>query len=38
MKSIVNNINFESIANIYQNKYFFCIEYFYIDEKVTFGI
>ena len=38
MKSIVNNINFESIANIYENKYFFCIEYFNIGEKVTFGI
>jgi hypothetical protein len=38
MKSIINNINFESIANIYKNKYFFCIEYFNIDEKITFGI
>jgi hypothetical protein len=38
MKSIINNINFESISNIYKNKYFFCIEYFNIDEKITFGI
>ena len=38
MKTIINNINFESIANIYENKYFFCIEYFNIGEKVTFGI
>lgn len=38
MKSIINNINFESISNIYKNKYFFCIEYFNIGEKVKFGI
>ena len=38
MKSIIKNINFESIANIYENKHFFCIEYFNIGEKVTFGI
>ena len=38
MKTLINNINFESIANIYENKYFFCIEYFNIGEKVTFGI
>ena len=38
MKSIINNINFESFANIYKNIYYFCIEYFNIDEKITFGI
>ena len=38
MKSIINNNNFESISNIYENKYFCCIEYFNIGEKLTFGI
>jgi hypothetical protein len=33
-----NSHNFESIANIYENKYFCCIENFNIDEKLEFGI
>ena len=32
------NINIESLANIYKNKYFNCIEYFKINEKLKFGI
>jgi len=38
MKSIINNNNFESIANIYENKYFCCIEHLNIGEKFRFGI
>ena len=38
MKNKRNNYNFESIANIYINKYFCCIEYFKINEKLKFGI
>jgi hypothetical protein len=33
-----NTYNFESIANIYENKYFCCIENFNIGEKLEFGI
>ena len=32
------NENIYSFANIYKNKYFFCVEYIKIDEKVYFGI
>jgi hypothetical protein len=31
-------INFISLANIYENKYFYCIEYLNINEKLNFGI
>ena len=32
------SININSLPNIYQNKYFKCIEFFKIDEKIDFGI
>ena len=35
---IESNLNIDSIASIYLNKYFHCIEYINIDEKVKFGI
>ena len=35
---INKNINIISLANIYNNEYFNCIEYFKINEKVKFGI
>ena len=38
MKNIIKNYIIESLANIYANKYFCCIEYFYISEKLKFGI
>jgi len=31
-------INFISLPNIYENNYFYCIEYFNINEKLNFGI
>ena len=31
-------INLASLANIYENKYFYCIEYFKINEKLNFGV
>jgi CDP-glycerol glycerophosphotransferase (TagB/SpsB family) len=37
-KNYYNTHNFESIANIYENKYFCCIENFNIGEKLEFGI
>ena len=33
-----NTHNFESIPNIFENKYFCCFESFNIDEKLEFGI
>lgn len=33
-----NNIEMNSLPNIYQNKYLKCIEIFKIDEKIDFGI
>jgi len=33
-----NRINVISLSNIYENKYFYCIEYFNMDEKLNFGI
>ena len=33
-----NNISVRSIANIFQNKYYNCIEYYNINEKMDFGI
>lgn len=33
-----NRINVISLPNIYENKYFYCIEYFNINEKLNFGI
>ena len=38
MKSKINENNFETFANIYENKYFCCLEYFNIREKIIFGI
>ena len=38
MKNRINNYIFESIANIYINKYFCCNKYFNIGEKLKFGI
>lgn len=38
MKDKNDIINIISLANIYENKYFYCIEYFNINEKVNFGI
>ena len=35
---INNNDVYDSLANIYKNKYFNCIEIFKINEKKTFGI
>ena len=35
---INNNNEYDSLANIYKNKYFNCIEIFKINEKKTFGI
>jgi hypothetical protein len=35
---ISQNISIDSLANIYKNKFFNCIEYFKINEKVKFGI
>ena len=35
---INSNIVVKSIANIYENKYYNCIEYFNINEKMSFGI
>ena len=35
---VINDINLESISNIYQNKYFYCIEFFNIKERVKIGI
>lgn len=32
------NISINSLSNIYQNKYFNCIEYFIINEKINFGL
>ena len=32
------NNSIDSLANIYKNKYFNCIEYFKINEKIKFGI
>jgi len=32
------NIYLDSIANIYKNKYFNCIEYFQLNEKIKLGI
>ena len=37
-KNIRNNINIKYLANIYQNKYFKCIEYFNINENMIFGL
>ena len=33
-----NNENIYSLANIYKNKYFFCIEYIHFDENIKFGL
>ena len=38
MKSKINKNNFETLANIFENKYFCCLEYFNIGEKIKFGI
>ena len=35
---VINDIYLESISNIYQNKYFYCIEFFNIKEKIKIGI
>ena len=35
---IYNNITINSLPNIYENKYFTCVEYFKINEKINFGI
>lgn len=32
------NKNIYSIANIYENRYFFCVEYIKIEDKANFGI
>ena len=34
----INGINIDSLANINLNKYYNCIEYFKINEKISFGI
>ena len=38
MRNEENNIIYDSFANIYEDKYFYCIEYFNISEKLTFGV
>ena len=38
IKILNNNIVINSLANIYENKYFKCIEYYKIFEKINFGI
>jgi hypothetical protein len=38
MKDKNDIINFISLANIYENKYFYCTEFFNINEKMNFGI
>ena len=38
MKSKININNFETLANICENKYFCCLETFNIREKIEFGI
>jgi len=38
MESKINKSKFESIASIYENKYFCCNEYLNIGEKMEFGI
>jgi hypothetical protein len=35
---IYNNITINSLPNIYENKYFTCVEFFKINEKINFGI
>lgn len=35
---INNNINIYSLPNIYQNKFFECVEFFSINEKIKLGI
>ena len=35
---IYNNISIDSLANIKENKYFNCIEYFNLNENITIGI
>ena len=37
-KNIKNNINIKYFANIYQNRYFKCIEFFNTNETMIFGI
>jgi hypothetical protein len=32
------NISIDSLANIKTNKYFNCIEYYNLNEKITFGV
>ena len=38
IKVLNKNIEINSLANIYKNSYFICIEYFAINEKVKIGI
>ena len=33
-----NSINVDTLANIFENKYFYCVEYLSINEKMKFGI
>ena len=37
-KKIISNLNVDSLAFIQQNKYFKCIEYININEKINFGV
>lgn len=38
MKNINNSIIYDSFANIYEDKYFYCVEYFNVGEKLNFGV
>lgn len=38
MKNGKKTINIDSLANIYQNKHYFCIQYFHVNEKVKSGV
>jgi len=38
MKNEENDNIYDSFANIYEDKYFYCIEYFNIGEKLNFGV
>ena len=37
-EDLKNNTKVDSLANIFENKYFYCIEFFNFNEKINFGI
>jgi hypothetical protein len=37
-EEIKTNIKVDSLANIYKNKYFYCIEFFNFNEEINLGI